>query len=107
MKTPDKIIIEELKRFILMQAQELAKIPLLIARIEVLERELARYTTRKDSNNSSMPPSKDENRPPRTSSLREKGARKTGGQPGHEGKTLEMTDTPDEIIEHRACFCTE
>ena len=107
MKTSDKIIIEELKRIILMQAQELAKIPLLVARIEVLERELARYTTRKDSNNSSMPPSKDENRPPRTSSLREKGARKTGGQPGHEGKTLEMTDTPDKIIEHRACFCTE
>ncbi|HUT64460.1 MAG TPA: IS66 family transposase [Anaerolineae bacterium] len=107
MKTSDKIIIEELKRIILMQAQELAKIPLLVARIEVLERELARYTTRKDSNNSSMPPSKDENRPPRTSSLREKGARKTGGQPGHKGKTLEMTDTPDEIIEHRACFCTE
>ena len=107
MKTSDKIIIEELKHIILMQAQELAKIPLLVARIEVLERELARYTTRKDSNNSSMPPSKDENRPPRTSSLREKGARKTGGQPGHKGKTLEMTDTPDEIIEHRACFCTE
>ena len=107
MKTSDQIIIEELKRIILMQAQELAKIPLLIARIEVLERELARYTTRKDSNNSSMPPSKDENRPPRTSSLREKSDRKAGGQPGHEGKTLEMTDTPDKIIEHRACFCPE
>jgi len=48
-----------------------------------------------------------ENRSPRTSSLREKGNRKAGGQPGHEGKTLEMTDTPDEIIEHRACFCPE
>jgi transposase len=54
-----------------------------------------------------LPPSKDENRPPRTSSLREKSGRKAGGQPGHEGKTLEMTDTPDEIIEHRACFCPE
>jgi transposase len=107
MKTSDQIIIEELKRIVLMQAQELAKIPLLIARIEVLERELARYTTRKDSNNSSLPPSKDENRPTRTSSLREKGNRKAGGQPGHAGKTLEMTDTPDEIIEHRACFCPE
>jgi transposase/uncharacterized coiled-coil protein SlyX len=104
MKTSDQIIIEELKRIVLMQAQEITR---LMARIDVLERELAHYTTRKDSNNSSMPPSKDENRPPRTSSLREKGARKTGGQPGHEGKTLEMTDTPDEIIEHRACFCTE
>jgi transposase len=107
MKTSDQIIIEELKRIVLMQAQEIAQISLLKARIDVLERELARYTTRKDSNNSSLPPSKDENRPPRTSSLREKGNRKAGGQPGHEGKTLEMTETPDEIIEHRACFCPE
>jgi Transposase and inactivated derivatives len=104
MKTSDQIIIEELKRIILMQAQEISRF---MVRIDVLERELARYTTRKDSNNSSMPPSKDENRPPRTSSLREKGNRKAGGQPGHEGKTLEMTETPDEIIEHRACFCPE
>jgi transposase len=107
MKTSDQIIIEELKRIILMQAQEIAKISLLMARIDVLERELARYTTRKDSNNSSLPPSKDENRPPRTSSLREKSNRKAGGQPGHEGKTLEMTETPDEIIEHHSCFCPE
>ena len=104
MKTSDQIIIEELKRIILMQAQENT---LLKTKIDVLERELARYTTRKDSNNSSLPPSKDENRPPRTSSLREKSGRKAGGQPGHEGKTLEMTETPDEIIEHRACFCPE
>jgi transposase len=104
MKTADQIIIEELKRIVLMQAQE---ITLLMARIDVLERELARYTTRKDSNNSSMPPSKDENRPPRTSSLREKSNRKAGGQPGHEGKTLEMTETPDAIIEHHSCFCPE
>ena len=107
MKTSDQIIIEELKRIILMQAQEIAKIPLLMARIDVLERELARYTTRKDSSNSSLPPSKDENRPQRTRSLREKSNRKAGGQPGHEGKTLEMTETPDEIIEHHSCFCPE
>lgn len=107
MEPSDKIIIEDLKRIILMQARELAKIPLLVARIEALERELARYKTKKDSSNSSLPPSKDENRPLRTSSLREKGGRKAGGQPGHNGKTLEMADIPDEIIEHRACFCKE
>ena len=107
MEPSDKIIIEDLKRIIMMQAQELAKIPILIARIEVLERELARYKTKKDSNNSSLPPSKDDNRPLRTRSLREKGGRKAGGQPGHDGSTLKMTDNPDEIIEHRACFCPE
>ena len=104
MPTPEQIIIEELKRIILMQAQE---IKLLKARITDLEQKLERYINRKDSNNSSLPPSKDENRPPRTSSLREKSDRKVGGQPGHEGKTLEMTENPDEIIEHRACFCPE
>ncbi len=104
MQTPEQIIIGELKRIILMQAQE---IKLLKARITDLEQKLERYINRKDSNNSSLPPSKDENRPPRTSSLREKSDRKVGGQPGHEGKTLEMTENPDEIIEHRACFCPE
>ena len=114
MKTPDQIIIEELKRIVLMQAQDIDRMMRKIKEIEVLQRrindlenELARYKTRKDSSNSSLPPSKDENKPPRTSSLREKSGRKAGGQPGHEGKTLEMTDTPDEIIEHRSCFCPE
>ena len=102
MQTPDQIIIDELKRIILMQAQE---IKLMKARITDLEQQLERYINRKDSNNSSLPPSKDENRPPRTSSLREKSDRKVGGQPGHEGKTLEMSAYPDEVIEHRACFC--
>ena len=104
MQTPDQIIIDELKRIILMQAQE---IKLMKARITDLEQQLERYINRKDSNNSSLPPSKDENRPPRTSSLREKSDRKVGGQPGHEGKTLEMSAYPDEVIEHRACFCPE
>jgi len=104
MRTPEQIIIEELKRIILIQAQE---IKLLKARITDLEQKLERYINRKDSNNSFLPPSKDENRPPRTSSLREKSERKVGGQPGHEGKTLEMTESPDEVIEHCACFCPE
>jgi len=59
MKTSDQIIIEELKRIVLMQSQEITR---LITQINVLERELSRYRTKKDSNNSSMPPSKDENR---------------------------------------------
>ena len=104
MEPSDKIIIEDLKRLVKMQAQEITR---LMTKITILERELESYTTRKNSNNSSLPPSKDENRPPRTSSLREKSGRKAGGQPGHDGNTLKMTDNPDEIVEHRACFCPE
>src|SRR4030042_6212472 len=103
MESSNKII-DDLQRIILMLSRENT---LMKARIEVLESELARYKTKKDSSNSSLPPSKDENRPPRTSSLREKGGRKAGGQPGHDGKTLKMTDTPEKLVEHRACFCPQ
>jgi len=102
MQTPEQIIIGELMRLVQMQAEE---IKMLKARIVELERKLERYTIRKDSRNSSIPPSKDENRPNRTNSLREQSDKKVGGQPGHEGKTLEMTANPDEIIDHRCCFC--
>ena len=60
MDTSDHTIIEELKLIVKMQAQENR---LLKAKINYLEQELARLNTRKDSNNSSLPPSKDENRP--------------------------------------------
>jgi transposase len=103
MEKSDKII-DDLQRIILMLSRENAQMK---ARIEVLERELSRYKTKKDSSNSSLPISKDENRPLRTNSLREKGGRKEGGQPGHDGNALKMTDNPDEIVEHRACFCPE
>ena len=78
MQTPEQIIIGELQRLILMQAQE---IKLLKARITDLERKVEQSSTRKNSNNSSVPPSKDENRPPRTSSLREKSDRKVEDNP--------------------------
>lgn len=105
MQTPDQILMEGMQRLILLQVQE---IKLLKARIIELEKRIEQYEKpRKNSSNSSTPPSKDENRLPRTNSLREKSDRKVGGQPGHEGKTLEMCDHPDEVIEHRACFCPD
>ena len=41
----------------------------------------------KNSNNSSIPPSKDENRVKRNQSLRERSGKRPGAQPGHEGRT--------------------
>lgn len=49
-----------------------------------------------NSRNSSKPPSTDPNRP---KNPRKKGERKPGGQPGHDGKTLQKVDDPDEIKE--------
>lgn len=72
-----------------------------------LREELENYKTNKNSNNSSIPPSKDENRPLRNKSLRKKTERKPGGQPGHEGNTLRMTDRPDDIENHQPPVCCE
>ncbi|WP_069658629.1 IS66 family transposase [Arcticibacter eurypsychrophilus] len=60
---------------------------------------------KKNSGNSSVPPSKDQNRVQRTNSLRGSSGKSSGGQKGHEGSTLKMSTTPDHIIEHRPGFC--
>jgi transposase len=71
----------------------------------ILKEKLAKYENPKNSNNSSVPPSKDENRPFKSKSLRKKTGRKPGGQKGHEGTTLEMTANPDETIDHTPEYC--
>src|SRR5437868_9050384 len=65
------------------------------ARIKQLEGQAA-----KDSHNSSKPPSSNGFKEPvrKTASLREKSGKKSGGQPGHRGKTLMMVEHPDQII---------
>jgi len=69
-----------------------------------LKRLLAKYVTPKNSNNSSIPPSKDENRPKRKS-LREKTGRKPGGQKGRKGNMLKMVKSPDQIDQHIPDYC--
>jgi transposase len=79
-----------------------------IESLDKLEERVARLEARnkKDSHNSSKPPSSDGfKRIPRTNSLRGKSGKKAGGQIGHEGMTLEMTDTPDRIETHPAIAC--
>ena len=70
-----------------------------------LEKEIAILKNKKDSSNSSIPPSKDENRPKKNQSLREKTDRLVGGQKGHEGATLECSAEVDEVIRHSPEFC--
>lgn len=74
--------------------------------IKNLTIELDKYKHRKDSNNSSLPPSQDQNRSKRNQSLRVKSDKKPGGQPGHEGNTLKMTSIPDYYINHIPNCCT-
>lgn len=64
----------------------------------------------KNSGNSSVPPSKEsmgDEIKRRTSSLREKSGRKSGGQPGHEGHTRKMSEQPDETENIQPNYCRE
>src|SRR5258706_10395825 len=76
-----------------------AQIAALTQQVKDLQDRLA-----KDSHNSSLPPSSDRFvRQPK--SLRKKSEKKTGGQEGHPGTTLRLSEAPDEVIEHRVTVC--
>ena len=84
------------------QAQLLAQqeqIATLTARVATLEARL--YT---DSHNSSKPPSSD-GLGKKPHSLRQPSARKPGGQAGHKGCTLSLSDTPDQVQVHTPVCC--
>ena len=71
-----------------------ATVQALSARVRELEGRL-----RKDSHNSSKPPSSDGlSRKPK--SLRQASGRKPGGQKGHDGSTLERVGVPDVVVQH-------
>jgi transposase len=101
------------------------KIKQLFAKIDILNREVSDFKKenfelkqkiiilenklekkKKNSTNSSIPPSKDENRAKKNQSLRDKTGKKTGGQKGSKGTTLKMSDRVDDIKDHKLDFCS-
>ncbi|NJL56225.1 IS66 family transposase [bacterium] len=84
----EEAVIALVENLLKAQAEAIGKLE---SRIKVLEDQ-----ANKDSRNSSKPPSGDGFKK-RPQSLRTKSGRKSGGQAGHPGSTLEWVDVPDEI----------
>lgn len=76
-----------------------------------LQAEVRRLRDRaaQNSRNTSRPPSTDGAEQPKPKSLRKKSARKSGGQPGHPGRTLPSCETPRHVQIHPLleCACGE
>jgi transposase len=97
-------------------ASMLTLVSVLLGRISNLEAELKSAQERnqelegrlaQNSQNSHRPPSSDGADKPRPKSLRRRGFRKSGGQPGHPGRTLQRVKDPDHVEIHRLCSCPQ
>lgn len=81
----------------------IGNIQVLAERVQDLEDRLA-----KNSRNSGKPPSSDGLNKPAPKSLRKRHRKKSGGQPGHKGYTLNAVEHPDRVVVHpvkECCHC--
>jgi transposase len=109
-KSPIELISREEIRAVYARGEE-AVIELvegLVEKVGKLEERVLNLESKgkKDSTNSSKPPSGD-GFGKKTKSLRIKSDRKTGGQPEHPGSTLEWSLEVDVVVEHKVELCHE
>ena len=95
---------ETLISIILTLRQQIGELQQIVA-AQATEIQELRDQLAKHSRNSGKPPSSDGLKKPRTRSLRKKTGRRSGGQPGHKGHTLEMVAHPHHVEIHAASQC--
>ncbi len=91
----------EIERLTEQHEKDAAKIEALTKRVE----ELSQKRVKKDSHNSSKPPSSDGYGKSNPKSLKEKSGKNQGGQNGHTGHGMKITREPDEVIQKRPAKC--
>ena len=91
------------------QTEQLTELQEIIAakdvQIAALTARIEELTHKKNSGNSSKPPSSERLNKPAPKSLRTKSGKSAGGQPGHKGNGMKIDREPDEVIEHRPIQC--
>lgn len=113
MTVQEEQMYENLKRINKEQAQQLEELRNVIAsqaaQIKALLQRIDELTNgRKDSHNSSRPPSSDGyGKKPAPKSLRKPTGKKQGGQPGHKGSGMKIEREPDEVIQHYPTTCED
>ena len=96
------LIIEQQTSLLKKQSEQITTLK---ARIVALETEVTHLKLPKNSRNSSLPPSKDNNHPKPNQSLRKPTGKKPGGQLGRKGITLKMIKTPGHIVGLQPDYC--
>jgi len=84
-------------------AELVQQVKMLEEKVALLFELLQKQGVKKDSHNSHLPPSSDISS--KNKSLRPKSERASGGQFGHPGNTLEMSASPDKIVDLKSNFC--
>ena len=91
------------------QTEQLAELQEIIAakdaQIAALTVRIEELTHKKNSGNSSKPPSSERLNKPVPKSLRVKSGKTAGGQPGHKGSGMKIDREPDVVIEHLPIQC--
>ena len=100
----EKLDKEALISIILVLQQQVKELQQTVA-AQAAEIQKLRDQLAKNSRNSGKPPSSDGLKKPRPRNLRKKTGRRSGGQKGHKGHTLKMSEKPDHIEVHPVSQC--
>ena len=85
--------------------QQAAQIQALTARIDELLQRIDELSHKKNSRNSSVPPSSEGYSKPAPKSQRKSTGAKPGAQTGHKGSSMKLMKEPDEVREHYPDMC--